>query len=255
MYFSATHHFIDDEGVPLSFTDPRIEEALKELRPKVIVFDPFQAFLGSNVDMHRANEVRPIMSKLGKLAEKYNCAIIIIVHMSKMTQASALHRTLGSIDIVALARSALLIGLDPADPDTKILAHVKSSLAAHGDSLKWHYDGQKGVVFDGISDLQADDIVNSARTRKESDKPKIERAKDLILNALKRTGYATKDSIVEMAENAGIAKSTLYNAKKSMGIKDDSAGFGENRKAWWYMPELRKEDLPLEGEQTNIANP
>ncbi len=247
--------YIDDKDMPLSMMDERIEQALQQYKPKLLILDPLQAFLGAGVDMHRANEVRPILSHIGNLAEKYNCAILIVMHMSKMTQATALHRGLGSIDIPAAARSVLVVGSDPADPDVKILAHVKSSLAPHGDSLKWHYDSKKGVVFDGVSDLQADDILNPARVRKKSEKTKTDIAKDLILDALNRTGYATKETIEKIAKDAEISKSTLYDAKKSMGIQNYSPGFSKNKKTWWFMPELTKDDLPLDGEQTKFADP
>ena len=49
---------------------PLLEQALKETRPALIVVDPFQCFLGQNVDMYRVNETRPILSALSKLAEK-----------------------------------------------------------------------------------------------------------------------------------------------------------------------------------------
>ena len=33
--------------------------------------------------MHRANEIRPVLKHLGIIAEKHNCAIILIGHMNK----------------------------------------------------------------------------------------------------------------------------------------------------------------------------
>lgn len=245
---------IDDSGKPLTMLDERIEQALQQYDPRLLILDPLQAFLGADVDMHRANEVRPVLAHIANLAEKYRCAIIIIMHMSKMTQATALHRALGSIDIPALARSMLVIGSNPADPDEKILAHVKSSLAPHGDSLKWHYDSQKGVVFDGISDLQADDILNPARVRKEQQGTKLDAAKDFLLDVLRDKGYESREVIEKKAEEARISERTLYDAKKSMGIQSLSTGFSKNKKTWWFMPEVAKEDLPLDGEQTRLAD-
>ena len=50
---------IDDSDNPLTLTDDRIEKAIRENNAKLMVIDPLQAFLGANVDMNRANEVRP----------------------------------------------------------------------------------------------------------------------------------------------------------------------------------------------------
>ena len=51
---------IDDAENPLSLADDRIEKAIRENNAKLMIIDPLQAFLGANVDMNRANEVRPV---------------------------------------------------------------------------------------------------------------------------------------------------------------------------------------------------
>ena len=68
---------IDESEQGLSMSDLRIEEAIKQTGAKLVILDPIQAYLGSGVDMHRANEIRPVMKHLGDIAEKYNCAIIL----------------------------------------------------------------------------------------------------------------------------------------------------------------------------------
>lgn len=74
---------IDESEQGLSMSDLRIEEAIKQTGAKLVILDPIQAYLGSGVDMHRANEIRPVMKHLGDIAEKYNCAIILIGHAEK----------------------------------------------------------------------------------------------------------------------------------------------------------------------------
>lgn len=75
---------IDESEQGLGMSDLRIEEAIKQTGAKLVILDPIQAYLGSGVDMHRANEIRPVMKHLGDIAEKYNCAIILIGHMNKV---------------------------------------------------------------------------------------------------------------------------------------------------------------------------
>lgn len=67
---------IDEDKQGLTLADYRIEAVLKEKAPKLFVIDPLQAYLGADVDMHKANQVRPIMSRIGALAEKYSCTQI-----------------------------------------------------------------------------------------------------------------------------------------------------------------------------------
>ncbi len=74
---------IDDSEQPLTMADVRLEEAIVQTKARMVVLDPIQGFLGSEVDMHRANEIRPLMKRIAVLAEKYHCAIILIGHMNK----------------------------------------------------------------------------------------------------------------------------------------------------------------------------
>ena len=51
---------IDDSDVQLTLSDERIEKAIVENNVRLVIIDPIQAYLGADVDMNRANEVRPI---------------------------------------------------------------------------------------------------------------------------------------------------------------------------------------------------
>ena len=75
---------IDDQDQPLTMVDERLEEAIIQTKARLVVLDPIQSFLGAGVDMHRANEIRPLMKRISVLAEKYQCAIILIGHMNKI---------------------------------------------------------------------------------------------------------------------------------------------------------------------------
>ena len=61
----CTRVLVIDEGKrELTLCDARLEEAIRRTGAKLIVLDPLQAYLGSNVDIHRANEVRPVLKRL-----------------------------------------------------------------------------------------------------------------------------------------------------------------------------------------------
>ena len=53
------------------------------------------------------------------IAEKYNCAVILIGHMNKAAGSKSTYRGLGSIDIQATARSVLLVARIRDKPDRK----------------------------------------------------------------------------------------------------------------------------------------
>ena len=101
---------IDDNEQALTMMDARLEEAIIQTKARLVVLDPIQGFLGADVDMHRANEIRPLMKRMAVLAEKHHCAIVLIGHMNKNSNGKSPYRGLGSIDFQAAARSVLIVG-------------------------------------------------------------------------------------------------------------------------------------------------
>ena len=59
---------IDDSEEVLTLSDDRIEKAVRQNQVRLVIIDPVQAFIGADVDMNRANEVRPVFRKLGMIA-------------------------------------------------------------------------------------------------------------------------------------------------------------------------------------------
>ena len=97
-----------DEGDddPLTLADERIERAIRQNNARLLIIDPIQAFLGPNVDMNRANEVRPILRKIGDVAQRTGCAIVLIGHLNKATGQQSSYRGLGSPESAAYWSSA-----------------------------------------------------------------------------------------------------------------------------------------------------
>src|SRR5699024_6016638 len=86
------------------------------------------------------NEIRPLMKRVSVLAEKYHCAIVLIGHMNKNSTGKSSYRGLGSIDFQAAARSVLIVGRMKNEPETRVVCHVKSSLAPEGKSIAFRLD-------------------------------------------------------------------------------------------------------------------
>jgi RecA-family ATPase len=151
---------IDESEQPLSFSDSRIEQAIAQTQARLLILDPLQAYLGIDVDMHRANEIRPIFKTLANVAERTGCAILVIGHMNKAAgQTKGMYRGLGSIDIAAAVRSILLVGRDKDNPNTRVMAHLKSSLAPQGKAIAFELDGS-GFRWVGVYEMGIDELLN-----------------------------------------------------------------------------------------------
>lgn len=116
---------IDESDKSLSMVDERLEEAIVRTGARLLILDPIQAYLGGGMDMNRANEARDMTKKLGALAEKTKCAIILIGHMNKASGNKAAYRGMGSIDFFAVARSVLLVGRVEGEPNTRAVVQIK----------------------------------------------------------------------------------------------------------------------------------
>lgn len=209
---------IDDREQPLTMLDVRLEEAIMQTKARMVVLDPIQGFLGAEVDMHRANEIRPLMKRVSVLAEKYHCAIILIGHMNKNSNGKSSYRGLGSIDFQAAARSVLIVGRLKDEPETRVMCHVKSSLAPEGKSVAFRLDKETGFQWIGEYDISADDLLSGDARGQKS---RI--AKEFLLDILADGGMAQK-KIEEEASKQGIKKKTLRNAKQELEIDSVKRG-------------------------------
>jgi hypothetical protein len=99
------------------------------------------------------------MARLAEIAKKKHCAIIIVSHLSKgSVGAQAIYRALGSIDIVAAARTVLYVGRNPRDPSQCAVVHAKYSHTPQGKSFLYRIGGRGGVQWEGYTDLTAKDL-------------------------------------------------------------------------------------------------
>lgn len=243
-------NIIDESQRGLDLCDERIEQIMKALKPALMIFDPLQAYLGADVDMHRANQIRPVLSRIAALAEQYDCAVLLIMHNSKMTQNKALHRALGSIDIPAVARSMLILAKDPQDPTKRIICHEKSSLAAKGRSIIFRIEPELGGMdFCGYSDLTADDVLGAVRGTRDKPSARLDDAAQQLNDLLGDKGWADLDDIHALQSEYDISKSTLYNAKKELRLKSVSCCFGSIKKSYWLLPGIDTEQFRQMREQ------
>ncbi len=163
-------HFLTN-AAGLSFNSPDVEQAVKQVQARLVIFDPLQAFMGAKVDMFRANETRPELAKLFEMCDRNDCACIIIAHTAKNTgDKSPVNRALGSVDIPAAMRSVLQIIENPDNEYERIAVHVKCSNAPKGQSIVYTIGDRGGVQWIGFSPMTADDLTAVVK-RKEKGIP------------------------------------------------------------------------------------
>ena len=226
---------IDETDKELSMTDDRLEQAIIETGARLIILDPIQAYIGATVDMHRANEIRPVLKHLGIIAEKHNCAIILIGHMNKASGSKSTYRGLGSIDIQATARSVLLVARLRDKPNIRIMAHDKSSLAPAGDAIGFEMTEDNGMVCIGPYDITIDELLSGNEGR---GKKKLDIAENFIKEYFGSNKVIPSNEIMMEAAKRSIKRNTLLSAKKKLGITSDKEKAEDGTIYWtWIMPE------------------
>ena len=221
---------IDDSEVQLTLSDERIEKAIIENNARLVIIDPIQAYLGADVDMNRANEVRPIFMRLGQVAQRTGCAILLIGHLNKAAGMQSLQRGLGSIDIAAAVRSVMFIGKLKHDPTMRILTHEKSSLAPPGVSLAFSLGDEGGFRWVGEYDVTADEMLSGIEPQRET---KTQQAKDLICALLAGGKQVLSEDIDKAALERGIPGRTVRDAKRELGDALKSKIVEGRKKVFW----------------------
>ena len=217
---------IDDSEDSLSMNDVRIEAAIRTTGAKLLILDPLQAYLGDKVDMNRANETRDITKRLGTIAEKTGCAVVLIGHMNKGSGAKAAYRGIGSIDFFAIARSVLLVARVPENPNIRALAQIKNNLEKEGSTVAFEI---KDNIFNWIGeyDISIEELLSGFSQGNKSLK-----AESFLKDLLTEEDSYPASEIFAKGKTLGISKRTLENSKQELGIKSIRVGTGWH----WKLP-------------------
>ena len=221
---------VENDANPLTLSDDRIERAIRQNHARLLIIDPMQAFLGAKVDMNRANEVRPIFRKLGDVAQRTGCAILLIGHLNKAAGMQSTYRGLGSIDFTASVRSLLFIGKVKDDPNLRVLTHEKSSLAPPGESLAFILGDEDGFRWIGEYDITADEMLSGTEGKRES---KTDAAKELILTMTSGGRHVLSEDIEREAVSKGISPRTVRDAKRELKEVLKSRFITGHKKEYW----------------------
>lgn len=238
-----------DKNAELSFDNPQIEEIIKEVKPGLLIFDPFQSYIGEDVELNAANKTRAKLNHIVGLAEKYNVAIVLICHFNKNQKGDAITRIIGSTDIVGVSRSYIAVGAIPDDSSTKYMSHEKSSLDKRGKTILFEINPEEGgIKYLGKSDLTMDDYTKQASENRRRAAPAVEAAKEFLKNQIPGGKRPAKD-IYNLAKANRISESSLKKAKKELGITSKQDGFKGPH--IWCMPV--HEETGDEATQPNLS--
>lgn len=228
---------LDEEDTRLTLTDDRMERVIVQENIVLAIIDPLQAHLPRGISMNNAESIRPVFTHLAGVAERTNCAILLVGHVNKGTNASS-DRLLGSADIFNSVLSVMLVGKIDIEEGISAIVHYKSNMDELGLSQSFRLSKHSGFEWLGDCSATASDVLRENGSGADggadySDAEKLETAKEL-LSELLSDGAHPSDAVFQIAKQHGISGSTVNRAKVALGVKSYKDG------VVWKMDYIRK---------------
>jgi len=213
-----------------------VEAEAKKLGVLLVVIDPFSAYLGSEFDAHKDQDIRRCLYHLATLARRAGVTILLVRHLNKLSNGPALYRGGGSIAISAAARAAMVVGRDPDDANRYILAMNKSNLGARPRSLAYQIRqaGPDVTCLDwlGECDLGPQDILWHAQGRAPNRPDDPSREAQAFLAQILAKGAVAVGDLLEAAEATGLSHKTVKEAKRKLKVR----AFKDGSTWYWEFP-------------------
>jgi hypothetical protein len=237
-------HLMGNPGTPASrplvFPDdcPLLHDAIRATSARLVLIDPLVAFLSPRLPSGIDQMVRQALLPLAGLAASTGVAMLLIRHLSKTAnRGRALYRGAGSIGLIAAARTAFLVGRDPADLGRHIFACVKNNLAEMPPSLAFaiRSDAQHRPCIDwlGLSPLSADDLVQPQPHRP----PEALRTALALLEETLHQAPASHQLLLRKAQSNDVSPGTLRRAKERLGVQSEMVTHDGQRQWIWRLPD------------------
>lgn len=234
-YFQEDKFFMIDEEDSLD----SVYEGLEQMKPDLVVFDTINTYIG-RADTHKASETQQALSYFTEIAKRFDCAVLVLRHLTKSTKERALYRGQGSIAFAGLARIVITLGQHPDDSGTLVMAVTKLnitkkplaltfSIESLPDTLK--YQDRSEFKWGDFVDLASDDIIAAAPSKKER-KAEVE---EFLMDMLTDGPMQLKD-MERAAAARGINMRIIRSVAKDIGIVRETTGFGKKRVATWAIP-------------------
>lgn len=147
----------------------KLEEMIIGRSAKLVIIDPFFAFLDSSINSFSDQDIRKVMDRLSRVAERTQSAILLLRHLNKGGNNNPQYRGGGSIGIIAAVRTGWLVAKNPYLPPLEaggVLTMTKNNLGPYPNSLSYKIEQAivddiptSHIVWTGTSDLVARDVV------------------------------------------------------------------------------------------------
>ena len=262
------YHLTLDQGDGIEGTI-RLPDDIAQVRERIeqldgidlLVVDPLMAHMPVAVDAYRDQHVRTALAPLKRLADDFDCAVVVVMHLKKSGgDDNPLYRVGGSVGFGGAARSVLMLGRDPEDEQgefgtSRIIANVKNNLAPLARSVRCEIETMSVAVADdsdakfslettsrlvviGECDIGAQALL--AGPSSDTGAEKRDEASGFLINLLADGPVPAKEGR-DRAKAAGISEATLDRARSKKTVIARQAK-GKKHGGWWWFPSFWTEE-------------
>ena len=211
----------------MTLVEDELLEAIHQTHARLLIIDPFQAFLPEGTNIGSITKMRAIFTMLGNIAKQTGVAIVLIGHLNKSEGSKDIHRGFGSADIAASVRSILLVEIDKKDKKRYVRAIKSNFDESDNTPIELVFDENRRLSFqEKEPDIQ-----------QEPDEPemsKTDRA-SLILTDILSTGPRAVSDIQQIFDEEGISAKTAQRARKRIGASQD---YMNGTPVWYFDGEM-----------------
>jgi hypothetical protein len=230
---------ITDQATTIDLQVAReIARTVVEAQISLLVVDPLQAWMGSDVDMNRANETREWSSLLRRVALETGCAIVFVRHRRKGQPGdNKLYSGLGSIDITGFARveTSAIVGKE----GQRFITRSKGSVGQTGKALKYDILPSEDPGNDHGVLQWGHEFVEEASVKVTKVPKALKQAMDWLKKELAQ-GPRLATDMIQAHKAANISDRTMRRAK--IGLVD-SYQASDNAWVWQLIPQEAEGDL------------
>lgn len=219
------HHFFQEQE-PFTIDDDatleKVYAAIERLRPTLVVFDTLNTYMGST-DTSSTGTTQQVFKRFGDVARRFGCCVLVLRHLTKSSRGvQALYRGQGSIAFAGFARVVMTVGVDPEEPDNRVLAVTKINVARTPKSLTYQVTELPDTVkssdrskfeWGGFSDLTSDQILVPVERPRDD---QMEAACDWLREALADNPLDHK-MLLRMAESRAFTERLVLKAAREIG--------------------------------------
>lgn len=208
----------------MTINEQELREVISQTQARLIIIDPFQAFLPEGANLGSITRMRGIFTLLGNVAKSTGAVIVLVGHLNKSEGSKDIHRGFGSADIAASVRSILMVEMDKKNRENRWVRTIKSNFdESDYTPVRLVLDADRKLSFAEYEEDCEEESVPTSKTEKALE----------ILEVMLESGPVAVSEIHAVMAEEGIGDKTAQRARRRLGaILDYLDGVPV-----WKMPE------------------